>query len=65
MLEHCGFGEEVELGAKNRALILRRVDNLRAGWSEAFAGMAKTKNDFLRHEDAPTATSFDAEEWTW
>lgn len=65
MLEHCGFGEEAELEAKNGALILRPVDNLRAGWNEAFAGMAKAKDDFLVQEDAPTSTQFDAEEWEW
>ncbi len=65
MLEHCGFGEEVELQAKNGALILRPVNTPRAGWADAFAGMAAAKDDFMMHEDAPSATSFDAEEWTW
>ena len=53
MLEHGGFGEEVDLQAKNGALILR-----------TFGGMAEAKDDRLVHEDAPTATRFDAEEWT-
>ena len=65
MLEHFGFGEEVELQAKNGALILRPVNTPRAGWAEAFAGMAAAKDDFLVQEDAPTATQFDAEEWKW
>ncbi len=65
MLDHCGFGEEVELQTKNGALILRPVNTPRAGWAEAFIGMAATKDDFLVHEGAPASTRFDAEEWEW
>ena len=65
MLEHCGFGEEVDLQAKNGALILRPVNTLRAGWAEAFAEMRKKGDDRLAPEAAPTATAFDAEEWKW
>ena len=65
MLEHCGFGEEVELQAKNGTLVLRPFNAPRAGWAEAFGGMAAAKDDRLVHEDAPTATRFDAEEWKW
>jgi antitoxin MazE len=65
MLDDCGFGDEAELQAKNGALILRPVNTPRAGWDEAFAGMAAAKDDFLVHEDAPTSTQFDEEEWEW
>ncbi len=65
MLEHCGFGEEVELQAKNGALILRPVNTPRAGWADAFGDMAAAKDDAMVHEDTPTATQFDAEEWQW
>ena len=65
MLEHCGFGEEVDLQAKNGALILRPVTAVRSGWADAFKDMAKAGDDHLVHESAPTATQFDAEEWQW
>lgn len=65
MLEHCGFGETVDLVTKNGALIVRPVDSTRAGWGAAFAGMATAKDDLLVQEDAPTSTRFDAEEWEW
>ena len=65
MLEHCGFGEEVELLAKKGALILRPVNIPRANWAAAFQGMATAKDDFLVHEDKSTATQFETEEWTW
>jgi len=65
MLEHCGFGEEVDLQAKNGALILRPIATPRAGWAAAFSGMSAANDDLLVHKDAPTATQFDAEEWEW
>jgi antitoxin MazE len=65
MLEHCGFGEEADLQAKNGALILRPIATPRAGWATAFSEMSAAKDDLLVHEDAPTATQFDAEEWEW
>ena len=65
MLDHCGFGDEVDLQAKNGALILRPIKVPRAGWAAAFSGMATARDDFLVHEDAPAATQFDTEEWEW
>lgn len=65
MLEHCGFGEIVELETKNGALIVRPVDSTRAGWSAAFAGMAAAKDDLMVQEAPPASTRFDAEEWEW
>ena len=65
MLDHCGFGKEVDLQTKNGALILRPVNTPRAGWAEAFEVMTAAKDDMLVHEDAPTKTQFDAEEWEW
>jgi antitoxin MazE len=63
MLEHCGFGEEVDLQAKNGALVLRAVKAPRAGWADAFGRMAAAGDDRLVQEDAPAATQFDTKEW--
>ena len=49
MLEHGGFGDEVDLQAKNGALILRPFRVPRAGWADAFAGMAAARDDLLVH----------------
>lgn len=65
MLDDCGFGEEAELQIRNGALLLKPVTSARAGWAAAFRGMAAAGDDFLAHEDAPTGTQFDAEEWEW
>lgn len=65
MLEHCGFGDEVELQARKGALVLRPVKAPRAGWTDAFSRMAAAGDNLLVHENAPTATRFDEEEWQW
>jgi antitoxin MazE len=65
MLEHCGFGEEVDLQAKNGALILRPVVTPRTGWAAAFKDMAASGDDHLVQEGAPSSAEFDAEEWQW
>lgn len=65
LLDDCGFGAEAELQAKNGTLILRPVGAPRAGWAAAFKDMADARHDRPVHEDAPTGTKFDDEEWTW
>lgn len=65
LLDDCGFTEEAELQAKDGALMLSPIGTTRAGWSAAFRQMADAKDDFLVHEDAPSSTKFDAEEWEW
>jgi hypothetical protein len=65
LTEHCGLGDEVELQAGKGALPPRPVRSVRVGWADAFNRMAATGGDHLVHEDAPTATQFDTEEWQW
>jgi antitoxin MazE len=65
MLEHSGFGDEAELAAKNGALILRPVNPPRAGWTQAFARMAVSKDNSLAKRDGFVGTSFDKSEWEW
>ena len=65
LLDDCGFDGEADMVVKNGTLILRPIAKPRAGWAEAFQGMADAKEDFLVHEDAPVATQFDAEDWEW
>lgn len=65
MLDDCGFGEEAELQVKNGTLILRPLNAPRAGWAEAFQQQAATGGGGMVHEDAPTGTKFDEDEWEW
>ena len=63
IIEQCGFGEEVELDVRNKEIVVRPLSNSRQGWEQAFAQMARLKDDAL--VDESVETDFDTEEWTW
>lgn len=62
LLEQAGLGTDVELVVDGDSLIIRPAQ-VRQGWDEAFQAMAEQGDDRLL--DAPEATHFDDEEWTW
>ncbi|MBL9082484.1 MAG: AbrB/MazE/SpoVT family DNA-binding domain-containing protein [Planctomycetales bacterium] len=63
LLEQSGLKDEVEIIATKQGLVIRPKTNLRAGWSEAFAEMAKAGDDELL--DPPTTSKWDRDQWTW
>lgn len=63
VIEQCGFGDEVEMDVRNREIVLRPLSNPRHGWDQAFAQMARLKDDALL--DEAVDTRFDSEEWEW
>lgn len=63
LLEQARLGDEVELQAQPGRLIVRAVRRPRAGWADAARTMRESDHDRLL--DAPTATRFDRDEWTW
>jgi antitoxin MazE len=63
LLEQAQLPEEVELYAEPGRLIVRAARGRRHGWAEAARAMRARNEDELL--DEPTATTFDAEEWTW
>jgi antitoxin MazE len=60
LLEEAGLHDEVEIRVQSGALVISAVTSPRHGWAEA---AAKFGPGALL--DAPTATRFDEEEWTW
>jgi antitoxin MazE len=62
LIEQAGLSDEVELDVRDGAIVIRPLDRPRAGWAEAAAALAADGNGLL---DAPTATRFDREEWSW
>jgi antitoxin MazE len=60
ILKEWGFGDEVEIGVKDGAIIISSASRPRAGWAAGFAG-AGAEKPLL--PDNPTA--FDRDEWTW
>ncbi|HYO49775.1 MAG TPA: AbrB/MazE/SpoVT family DNA-binding domain-containing protein [Chloroflexia bacterium] len=65
MLERMGFGEEVELEAREGQLIIRAARHPRYGWAEQFRAMVERGDDKLIGDDAPDLTNWDAKEWEW
>ncbi len=63
LLEQLGFQDEVELEARDGALIVRPARRrVRVGWAAAAAKLAARHDGLL---DDVTPTRFDDEEWEW
>ena len=60
LLAEAGLTDDVEIQARDGALIITSAVVPRAGWAEAAAHRAAA--GML---DAPSATRFDDEEWEW
>jgi antitoxin MazE len=63
LLDQAQLPEEVELYARRGRLVVRGARRPRTGWAEAAKAMRERAHDALL--DAPTATRFDEEGWTW
>lgn len=60
LLEQAGLEDEIEIRVEPGAVIITAAVAPRAGWAEAAAKFAPA--GLL---DAPSASRFDDEEWTW
>jgi antitoxin MazE len=65
LLEQTGLQDEVEIEVEDQRLVIRAVNNPRAGWDEAFAAMARQGDDGLLDGDELVPTRWDEEEWEW
>jgi antitoxin MazE len=65
LIEQCGLTDEVDLDVQDGTILIRapRVSP-RAGWSEAFARMAREGDDKMANSHFP-ATQWDKDEWEW
>jgi len=63
LLAEARLSEEVEIVARNGAIVISSASSPRAGWGEAAKRARAHKDDRLL--DAPTSTRFDDEEWKW
>ena len=64
LIEHCGFGDAVELYVEQDRLVIAPDRPARHGWKEAFSATGSSAQDPLLLDTLPQNT-FDAEEWTW
>lgn len=62
LIEQAGLSDEVELDARDGAIVIHATNGPRAGWAAAAADLAARGQRLL---DPPATTRFDREEWTW
>jgi len=65
LLEQAGIVGEVEIAAKNNAIVIRPIRRPREGWAEAFAEMARRGDDAILDEADSIANTWDEDEWQW
>ena len=66
LIEECDLGSTVELEVRDGQLVIRRADDPRAGWEEAFRQAAvEGDDDELREWEAAALTDWDENEWEW
>ena len=63
LLEQSGIQTDVEIEVEGDHLTIRRAQQLRVGWDEAFAVMADQQDDVLL--DTPSSTDWEQHEWEW
>lgn len=63
LLAEAGLSEEVEIRARDGAIIISRALSVRAGWGDAARRAHERGDDRLL--DEPVNTRFDEEEWKW
>ncbi len=65
LIEQCGLTDEVDLDVQDGTILIRapRV-RPRAGWTKAFARMAREGDDKLEQPHFPS-TQWDKDEWEW
>lgn len=63
LIEEAGLSDEVEVQARDGAILIARVARPRTGWAEAARQLHEREGDRLL--DAPSPTRFDVKEWKW
>ena len=65
LLEQTGIMDDVELEVEQNQIIIRPVQNPRAGWDDAFKAMADRRDDTIMDEADNISHSWDEDEWQW
>ncbi len=63
LIAEAGLSGDVEIRARNGAIVISPASRPRAGWGEAARRVRERDEDRLL--DAPTGTRFDDAEWKW
>ena len=65
LIEQYNMKDEVLLEAKKDSIVIRPVENPRAGWEESFEKMRLRGDDVLLDEDTESESEWDETEWQW
>lgn len=63
LIEEAGLGEDLEIRAEGRSLVITSRTRPRDGWAVDAQRLAGDGSEGLL--DPPTETGFDREEWKW
>jgi len=63
LIEQAGLTDEVELEARDGAIVISPANGARVGWEDAARVLHERGDDHL--VDHEVATRFDEEEWEW
>ena len=63
LLEESRIAGDVELEKHPDGILIRNVQQARAGWDEAFKLMAENEDDEI--QDGLASPAFDKKEWQW
>ena len=63
LIEQAGLADEVELEARDGAIVISPADGARVGWEEAARVLHESGDDHI--DDREIASKFDEEEWEW
>jgi antitoxin MazE len=65
LIEQSGLHGDLEIEARQGALVIRAARKPRAGWDEAFRKMAERGDDALLAEAPSSLSAWDEDEWEW
>lgn len=65
LIKQYNMKDEVLLEAKKDSIVIRPVDNPRAGWDKSFEKMRLRGDDDLLDADIKIELEWDREEWEW
>jgi antitoxin MazE len=65
LIEQYNMKDEVLLEAKKNSIVIRPVENPRAGWEKSFEQMRLKGDDSLLDEGTDIESDWDQEEWQW
>jgi len=65
LIEQYNMKDEVLLEAKKDSIVIRPVEDPRAGWEKSFEKMRLRGDDDLLDADIKIESEWDREEWEW